>query len=131
MSAYIKLSTQEYPRHIGDIEIDPAGMSDYALVEWVDPPKINFDRQILSQGMPVQINGAWKVNWVVSSIPDSEGAMKARAERNRRLSETDWTQGKDIPDEISSVWATYRQDLRDVPAQSGFPWDINWPNKPE
>ena len=32
---------------------------------------------------------------------------------------------------MSSDWATYRQALRDVPSQSGFPHDITWPEKPE
>ena len=54
--------------------------------------------------------------------------------RNRRdqlLTATDWTQAKDIPDAVSSKYATYRQALRDVPQQSGFPENIVWPVKPE
>ena len=31
----------------------------------------------------------------------------------------------------SAAWATYRQGLRDVPEQAGFPEDINWPTTPE
>jgi hypothetical protein len=55
----------------------------------------------------------------------------ARAERNRLLSETDWTQAKDVPDSVSTKWAPYRQALRDVPQQAGFPDNIQWPSKPE
>lgn len=54
--------------------------------------------------------------------------------RNRRdqlLAATDWTQAKDIPDAVSSKYAAYRQALRDVPQQSGFPENIVWPVKPE
>lgn len=54
--------------------------------------------------------------------------------RNRRdqlLAATDWTQAKDIPDAVSSKYAAYRQALRDVPQQSGFPQNIVWPVKPE
>lgn len=58
-------------------------------------------------------------------------AAEVRSERNRRLSESDWTQGKDIPDSVSSAWAVYRQALRDIPTQSGFPWEVNWPAQPE
>lgn len=57
-------------------------------------------------------------------------AANVRAQRNEKLAQTDWTQGKDIPENISSKWAAYRQALRDVPAQAGFPWTVQWPNDP-
>jgi hypothetical protein len=60
---------------------------------------------------------------------DEEQANNVRGERNRRLSETDWTQVEDSPVDKAS-WAIYRQALRDVTAQSGFPWVIEWPEKP-
>ena len=50
-----------------------------------------------------------------------------RAERNALLAETDWMAGSDIT--MSSAWKTYRQALRDLPAQSGFP-DVDFPTKP-
>ena len=58
-------------------------------------------------------------------------ASTVRNERNRKLYECDWTQGKDIPDSISIPWATYRQELRDVPSQPGFPYNVVWPTPPE
>lgn len=57
-------------------------------------------------------------------------AAKVRAQRNRLLAESDWTQGKDIPDELSSVWAIYRQELRDITDQPGFPYDVKYPDIP-
>ena len=33
--------------------------------------------------------------------------------------------------EAIKVWATYRQALRDIPNQEGFPTDVAWPAKPE
>lgn len=57
-------------------------------------------------------------------------AAAARARRNGLLAASDWTQGKDIPDSVSTAWATYRQQLRDVPAQAGFPLNIQWPTPP-
>lgn len=62
---------------------------------------------------------------------DATQAAAVRATRNARLKDSDWSQGKDISDAISTVWATYRQALRDVPAQSGFPWEVTWPSQPE
>lgn len=54
----------------------------------------------------------------------------ARDERNLKLQETDWTQLNDVPEETKQKWVNYRQKLRDVPQQEGFPHDIKWPRKP-
>jgi hypothetical protein len=51
--------------------------------------------------------------------------------RNALLSETDWTQMPDTPQATKDKWAPYRQALRDVPQQPGFPENIQWPTKPE
>jgi hypothetical protein len=59
-----------------------------------------------------------------------ELAAAARAERNALLAATDWTQAADVPQATKDKWASYRQALRDVPAQSGFPASIVWPAKP-
>ena len=57
-------------------------------------------------------------------------AVTVRAQRNAKLTNTDWTQVADAQVD-KAVWATYRQALRDIPAQAGFPWDVNWPEMPE
>ena len=56
---------------------------------------------------------------------------RVRVNRTLRLQASDWTQGKDIANEVSTAWATYRQALRDVPSQEGFPWNVTWPETPE
>ena len=85
-----------------------------------------------------QIEGKWYTKYSVSDMnaegiaaKDAEQAKNVRQTRNDKLKETDWTQGKDIPDAVSQPWAVYRQALRDVPSQSGFPWDVQWPTKSE
>lgn len=56
-------------------------------------------------------------------------ADQARSQRNALLAASDWTQMSDAP--VNKVaWATYRQALRDITAQAGFPTDINWPESP-
>lgn len=57
--------------------------------------------------------------------------LEVRRERNSRLAQTDWTQMPDVPQAIKDLWAPYRQALRDVPQQAGFPTDVTWPTKPE
>jgi hypothetical protein len=57
-------------------------------------------------------------------------ASDARTKRNALLAATDWTQSADVPQATKDLYAPYRQALRDVPEQSGFPTDIQWPVKP-
>jgi len=60
---------------------------------------------------------------------DAEQAARVRADRNARLSASDWTQLADAPVD-AAAWAAYRQELRDVPIQVGFPWEVQWPVVP-
>ena len=56
---------------------------------------------------------------------------KIRAERNRLLSESDWTQANDSPlsETERKKWRVYRQALRDMPSQTNFPHSVAWPEK--
>lgn len=58
---------------------------------------------------------------------NNELIMFARAERDNLLSESDIHA---LADRITDEWRTYRQALRDVPSQAGFPDNITWPTKP-
>jgi hypothetical protein len=53
-----------------------------------------------------------------------------RTERNQKLTACDWTQLADSSVD-KQAWATYRQALRDVTAQAGFPTDVTWPTAPQ
>lgn len=64
-----------------------------------------------------------------------EQAMKeqeARAERSTRLAASDWTQAADAPltENEKARWREYRQALRDIPEQEGFPDTVVWPEEP-
>lgn len=56
------------------------------------------------------------------------GEAIIRAERNRRLADCDWTQLSDAPID-AAAWAAYRQALRDITGQAGFPWAVAWPSE--
>jgi hypothetical protein len=111
------------------------------LVRVVITDEPSYDRKsqaAVLNSQPNLVNGVWTLGWSIQSLSAEEQAEKqarqasiVRHDRNSRLSESDWTQGKDIPDSVSSAWATYRQALRDIPTQSGFPWEVTWPAKPE
>lgn len=57
-------------------------------------------------------------------------AHRVRVDRNLRLQASDWTQLADAPVD-KDAWAVYRQALRDIPDQEGFPWNVQWPEQPE
>ena len=66
---------------------------------------------------------------VYKAQKDAEQAKNIRFTRGEKLSESDWTQVADAPvDKVA--WATYRQALRDITTQTGFPWEITWPVTP-
>jgi hypothetical protein len=54
---------------------------------------------------------------------------RVRVDRTLRLQASDWTQLADATVD-QTAWATYRQALRDLPAQEGFPWNVTWPEAP-
>jgi hypothetical protein len=52
-----------------------------------------------------------------------------RSHRDQLLKDCDWTQVADAPVD-QAAWATYRQALRDIPQQEGFPENVTWPESP-
>jgi hypothetical protein len=137
----------EYPVYEGDIKLrfpntsfaipfEPP--SDYVLVEDVIRPSIRWDQNIVD-GAPQLIEGVWTRTWVVTDATPEQitertqaKGKNVRADRNKRLADCDWTQLLDTPftPEERSSWALYRETLRMVPEQAGFPWNVEWPPAP-
>ena len=69
---------------------------------------------------------------------DNASAESTRAERNRRVAETDWMANSDVT--MTDAWKTYRQALRDITKHSNWPYlkipapdgsgENDWPVKP-
>jgi hypothetical protein len=83
-----------------------------------------------------EVNGKWFTKFILVDMDaeaiaavDAQQAASVRSTRDEKLKATDWTQVDDAPVD-KATWATYRQVLRDIPAQTGFPWDITWPVEP-
>jgi hypothetical protein len=94
-----------------------------------------------------QVDGKWYTKYVLGPIftdgettaaeqeaaykatKDAEQAKSIRSSRTEKLKDSDWTQIADSTAD-KAAWATYRQALRDVTAQAGFPWTITWPDAP-
>ena len=66
----------------------------------------------------------------VEDIPMTD--EEARAQRDKLLADTDWTQVLDAPIDSATreAYRAYRQALRDIPEQEGFPETITWPELP-
>ena len=78
-------------------------------------------------GQPLYGN-EWEVSYTAQNMEQATAESNVRARRDSLLQETDWMALSDVT--MSSEMTTYRQALRDVPAQSGFPFSVTWPNKP-
>lgn len=57
-------------------------------------------------------------------------ANEVRVTRNRLISDTDWTQLPDVSLATRDKWKAYRQALRDITTQPGYPKNVKWPLKP-
>jgi len=80
----------------------------------------------------VNINGAWMLPYKLEALPLDQAERNIRSRRDNLLAETDWIvvksyeRGQNIPAE----WELYRQSLRDITGQTGFPYEVILPTKP-
>jgi hypothetical protein len=121
----------QLPTVVGNTSI-PAGatgLEAFGLYPIVGDEPSYAERQRIA-GPQYQFDGT-QVNRVftVEAIPDEEKAGQVRSERNALLASCDWTQLADAPVN-TQAWSNYRQALRDISTQAGFPWDIQWPEAP-
>ena len=81
----------------------------------------------------VEVNGAWMLPYKLEAKPQADAEANVRSHRNNLLAESDWivTKSLEAGQAVPADWATYRQALRDVTAQAGFPFSVTWPTAPE
>jgi hypothetical protein len=149
---YAKISNnqvEQYPYGPGDLIHDnpnvsfPDVISDELLASWgiypvVEMTKPTYDdrtERLESDTTPVQIDGIWQIGWNIVTKTNEEVAAYdqrvidfVKSERNKLLSETDWMALSD--NNLTDAWRQYRQALRDIPQQSGFPYNVVWPVPP-
>ena len=91
------------------------------------PEEIGLTTHYVQDGafepFPEKPGECYTFNWVTKSwAPDPSLADKqARGKRAELLAASDWTQLPDVPLETKNVWVTYRQALRDITEQTGYP----------
>lgn len=113
-----------------DLGIDP-------ILESPQPTTTRF-QSASKDGVEQDSLGNWVWKWVVTDWSEEAIASATeqqwssiRSRRNQLLAESDWTQISDSPLSVEEkeLWATYRQELRDM-TQQADPFDISWPTAP-
>lgn len=119
----------------------PETPSDAVLAEFDVFPCVETEKPQISHLQNIaksfgKVNGVWTQGWTVSDASAAEIADRVaaqcesvREERNGLLAACDWTQLPDAP-VSQSAWFLYRQQLRDLTIQEGFPWNVTWPTEP-
>ena len=90
-------------------------------------------RHVLGKGRGFDLSEIVSGATVDEAARQENEARAVRAERDRLLLASDWTQLADSPlsDSGKAAWAAYRRELREVPEQAGFPDAVAWPVCPE
>ena len=143
-------SVKQYPYTVGNLRRDNPNTSfskaipenvlaQYGVYSVVleDEPSYNERLQSVEQNLiPELENNRWILKWSIIDKTatqiqeyDNNKASEARLERNFLLTSSDWTQLADAPVD-KTAWTTYRQALRDITEQDGFPNLIEWPVEP-
>jgi hypothetical protein len=141
---YVKIvnnSVSKFPYNISDLKKENPNISfpnpitedalaafDVYPVTSTAAPTFDNKTHLVRQSVDF-IDGTWTQTWQLQELPEEQASTNIRAERNRRLINSDWTQLSDSPVD-STLWISYRQALRDVTDQTGFPWNVNWPTEP-
>jgi len=86
----------------------------------------------VTPGLEILTKTKWNAEVsVVESRLNKELWKPAREKRNTLLSESDWTQARDVSLTNDSDWIAYREELRNIPQTYSTPEEIVWPTKPE
>jgi len=99
-------------------------------------PTVGIDQKLVKSWTPELIANVWTLNHQAVDMTADEIAERAaveeanvREQRNTKLAECDWTACSDVT--MPEAMTTYRQALRDITTQDGFPWEVTWPTQPE
>lgn len=146
--SYIHIPTLRYPLRSKDIRAEHPNTSfpeifvppaDYVEVVRTRQPDHDARTHKVVEDAPALIDGIWTQRWLVVARSaeevqraDEQAAMGVRAERDAKLAATDWVVIKAMErgEAVSAAWAAYRQALRDITAQAGFPVNVAWPVEP-
>lgn len=149
MTIYVKLvdsSVDTYPYSIRQFKQDnsntsfPKTITDDLLASYSvypvtieDVPSYDHYTQSLEEdGTPSYVTDSsgsrWSIGFTVSNRPQDDAEKSVRSKRDALIAETDYLALSD--NTLDSDMRVYRQSLRDISDQAGFPYSVNWPVKP-
>ena len=128
-----------FPKKIGDAilasygiyHVMPETQPEYdPLVQTLvrDPAPHNNETAVNEDTGETYKTGRWVIGYTVENKPQDQAETAVRNKRDRLLAETDWMALSDVT--MSAETTTYRQALRDITEQAGFPYTVVWPTKP-
>ena len=105
-------------------------LASYDVYPYTRPVAPEYDglTHRLTGGAFEQVDGSWVLPYVVEQQPLEQAERNIRSRRDGLLQETDWMALSDVT--MSAEMTSYRQALRDITAQAGFPYEVTWPTKP-
>ena len=131
----------KFPYSIADLKIEfpdtsfPSSLmaetlAAFGVHEVVETPPPDSDSKTHRQVQSIQkVDGVWTQVWESRPLDQDTASANVRGHRDNLLKDCDWTQVADATVD-KAAWAAYRQALRDISAQEGFPFDVVWPAKP-
>ena len=111
----------------------------YGLYDFSESPNPGKYEKVVETNPTKDERGVWMQAWKVVPMSDSEkkeandrAAEGVRSQRNLLLQETDWivVKAKETGTNLSAEFKAYRQALRDITEQEGFPHIVTWPERP-
>jgi len=129
-----------FPKKIGDAilasygiyHVMPDAQPEYDNLVQVlvrDPEPHNNETAVNEDTGETYNTGRWVIGYTVENKPQDQAENAVRNKRERLLSDTDWMALSD--NTMTPAWTSYRQSLRDITEQEGFPFSVEWPTKPE
>ena len=125
-----------FPKAFSPSDVEPYG---FGIYEFTQIPEVPRFKKLIELPPIKKDNGIYYQVWGFENMTETEkiAATEAKAndvriERKYTLMDCDWTQLPDVilSEEKKIEWNIYRQALRDVSLQEGFPWDVVWPTPP-
>jgi len=123
-----------FPNYFLADSVEPLG---YGIYDFSNAPAVGLYEKTVEVAPVRNEYGIWRQTFAVVPMTDEEKSVAhinlvalVREQRNAMLTACDWTQVADAPVD-KDAWVTYRQALRDLPAQPGFPLNIIWPEVPK
>ncbi len=96
-----------------------------------NPPDYDHEIEVLEPVLPVTGNEVlFTIKPLSADVVNSVLDTRARTKREELLLQSDWTQLGDVPLANKANWQVYRQALRDITEQAGYPNTIVWPTSP-